>query len=180
MSAEPDEPPDEEAQRNWKDRIALVAGAGAELLQTRIAIFREELSQKLMLLAKAAAALAIAVGLLAGVLLLFAAFLAALFTRLFGSAVWGIFATLALFAAGAAGAAFAGVKAFTRVRPTEFPASTQELRRDWSALRASWSVGSEPFPDAGPIPPSGPGAGGPRGSEDSLEGLEDRYRAGAE
>ena len=42
MSAEPTELPGEEAEFGWKERIAAVADAWSALLQTRVAIVREE------------------------------------------------------------------------------------------------------------------------------------------
>ena len=47
MSAEQSELPGEESERSWGERIAGVAEAWRTLAQTRLAIFREELSEKL-------------------------------------------------------------------------------------------------------------------------------------
>ncbi len=177
MSAEEHELLDEDAERGWKDRLAVVADAWSALIQTRLAIFREELAAKAILLAKGAVAVAIALGLTAGVLLLLAALLAALLTQWFGNLALGILGALVLYAAGAAFAVFAAVKWLTRVQPLEFPAASSELRRDWSALRAAWAPEAEIPADER----SGPGPEGAAGqSEERAESLEERYRAGAE
>jgi hypothetical protein len=177
MSAEEYELPDEEAQRSWKDRVAAVADAWSALIQTRVAIFHEELAVKAILLAKGAAAVVIAVGLASGALLLLAALLAALLTQWFGNLALGILGALILYGAGAAFAVTAAIKWLRRVKPLEFPAAESELRRDWSALRAAW----EPEAGAGEDERPGPGPqGAVSPSEDRAESLEERYRAGAE
>src|SRR5262249_61497596 len=88
----------------------------------------------------------------------------------------------ALCAAGAAAAAPAGVKGRRGVKPTEFPVSSDEIRRDWRAVSESWTAAEPEVRAVVPepvIPPPEPGAPGtPR--EDRVENLEDRYRAGAE
>lgn len=177
MSAEERELPDEDAERDWKGRLAVVADAWSALIQTRVAIFREELSVKAVLLAKGAVAVVLALGLAAGVLLLLAALLAALLTQWFGNLALGILGALVVYGAGAAFAAMAAYKWLTRVQPLEFPASESELRRDWSAVQAAWAP--EPEADGDEPPARGPeGAAGP--AEDRGESLEERYRAGAE
>jgi hypothetical protein len=183
MSAE-HELPGEDEERSWGERIGVVADAWSALVQTRVAIFRAELAVKAMLLARGVVAVLIGLGLVIGALLLFAALLAALFAHWFGSVALGILAALALYAGGAAFAVSAAVKALRGVKPTEFPASRDELRRDWRAVSASWAA-AEPEGDlraAAPevvIPPRPPDALGTL-REDRMENLEDRYRAGAE
>lgn len=177
MSAEQDQLPDEEAERGWKERVAAVADAWTALAQTRLAILREEIAEKRAFLLKGLIGVVLAAGLAAGALLLFAAFLAALLAHWFGNVALGILAALVLYGAGAAAAAVAGVKALTRVKPFEFPAASEELRRDWNAVQASWSADGEGEDDA-PLP--GPEATSARAREDSPESLEERYRSGAE
>ena len=177
MSAEEHELLDEEAERGWKERLAVVADAWSALIQTRLAIFREELAVKAVLLAKGAVAGVLALGLAAVALLLLAAFLAALLAQWFGSVALGILGALVLYAAGAAVAVMAGIKWLKGLKPFEFPAAESELRRDWSAVRAAWSPGAEALAAEPSVP-------GPEGavvrSEDRAESLEERYRAGAE
>ena len=177
MSSEQDEIPDEDSQRGWGDRIAEVADTWSALAQTRLAIFREELAAKRTLLVKGAIGVAIAVGLAAASLLLFAAFVAALLTHLLGSVVWGILGALVLFAAGAGAGGWLGGKALSRVKPFAFPASQRELSKDWRAVQASWSLDGAPS-GTGPVLPV---AGESRaGREAAVDDLEERFRAGAE
>ena len=175
MSSEQDEIPDEESQRTWGDRIAEVADTWSALAQTRLAIFREELAVKRTLLVKGAIGVAIAVGLAAASLLLFAAFTAALLTKLFGSVVWGILGALVLFAAGGGAGGWLGVKALSRVRPFAFPASQDELSKDWRAVRASWSLDGSPASEGAALPIQSAAV-----REAAVDDLEERFRAGAE
>ena len=177
MSSEQDEIPDEESQRGWGDRVAEVADTWSALAQTRLAIFREELAVKRALLVKGAIGVAIAVGLAAACLLLFAAFVAALLTHLFGSLVWGILGALVLFAVGAGAGGWLGGKALTRVRPFAFPASQAEISKDWRAVRASWSLDGAPTGTGPILPVEGESKAG---RETAVEDLEERFRAGAE
>jgi uncharacterized membrane protein YqjE len=181
MSAERSELPGEEAEFGWKERVAAVADAWSALVQTRVAIFREELSVKVASLLRGLVAVAIGLFLLAGALLLLAALLAALLAQWFGNVALGILGALVLFAVGAAGAVLAALSALRRVKPTEFPTSVGELRRDWRSLRESWSAPAPPGESevASPAAPV-PSAPEDRRSDDRLESLEERYRAGAE
>ena len=177
MSSEQDEIPDEESQRSWADRIAEVADTWSALAQTRLAIFREEMAVKRAQLVKGAVGVAIAIGLAAGSLLLFAAFVAALLAHLFGSVVWGILGALVVFVVGAVLGGWLGVQALSRVKPFVFPASQDELSKDWRTLRASWSLDGSP-PGTGPVlPVEGESKAG---REAAVEDLEERFRAGAE
>jgi hypothetical protein len=183
MSAEQSELPDEDAERSWKERIALVADALSALIRTRLAILREELAAKAVAVAKGAIAAALALGLSVVALLLLAAFLAALLAQWFGNVALGILAAFVLFGAGAGAAVLAARRALTGLKPFEFPAASEELRRDWNAVRESWapeaSLSAEtPSAASRPVPAGPVAAGSPR--EETAESLEERYRAGAE
>ena len=181
MSAEHDLP-GEEAERSWGERIGVVADAWSALVQTRASIFREELVGKATLLLKGVVAAIVGLVLATGALLLLGALLVAVLAHWFGSVGWGILGALVLYTAGAGAAVAAASKWLRRVKPMEFPASSEELRRDWRAVTESWKADGEPAPAVAagvappPHPPGGPGM--PR--EERVENLEDRYRAGAE
>ena len=51
----------------------------------------------------------------------------------------GILAATVLYAAVAAIAGMAGLKALKKVEPTKFPATSEELSRDWDAISAALS-----------------------------------------
>jgi uncharacterized membrane protein YqjE len=174
MSAEQGEIPDEESQRSWGERIAEVIDTWSALAQTRLAILREELAEKQSFFFKGAIAIAIAVGLAAGALLLLAAFLAAVLAQAFSSVALGILATLVLYVAGAGTAAWIGWRTLSRVRPFRFPAAQEELSRDWHAVRASWS--HDGLTEDGGTRVEGMS----RTREAVPEDLEERFRAGAE
>lgn len=140
MSTEPAELPGEEAHDTWRDRIARALHAAEALLSTRLQIFREEAAEKASWAAKGLVGIAVAATLGFGALLLLAALVAALFAQLFGNVALGILAAVVLFAAGTAAAGWFGWKALTKVRPTEFPATFEELARDWSAFSAALSA----------------------------------------
>jgi uncharacterized membrane protein YqjE len=179
MSAEHDLPGEEE-ERSWGERIGLVADAWSALVQTRVAIFREELTAKATLLLKGVVAAVIGLGLAIGALLLLAALLVAVLAHWFGSVGFGILGALVLYAAGTGAAVAAAGKWLRRVKPTDFPASSEELRRDWRAVSESWRAEDEaPRVPEGLVPPRPPDALGTL-REDRVEDLEDRYRAGAE
>jgi uncharacterized membrane protein YqjE len=178
MSAERSELPGEEAEWGWKERVSAVADACSALVQTRVAIFREELAVKVASLLKGLVAVAIGLFLGAGALLLLAALLAALLAQWFGSVALGILGALVLYAVGATAAVMAAMGALRRVKPAEFPASAEELGRDWRAIRESWSAAEKPEA-AGVEAPVAPARTVARGDE-RVESLEERYRAGAE
>lgn len=180
MSAEQDLPGEEE-ERTWGERIGVVADAWSALVQTRVAIFREELVAKATLLLKGVVAAVIGLVLATGALLLLAALLVAVLAHWFGSLGWGILGALVLYTAGAGAAVAAAGKWLGRVRPTEFPASSEELRRDWRAVSESWSAdGDGSRAPTGVAPPPRPPDSLGTLREDRPENLEDRYRAGAE
>jgi uncharacterized membrane protein YqjE len=153
MSTEAEELPGEEEVDTWRDRLARAFHAAEALLSTRLEIFREEAAEKASWAGKGLLGLGIAAAFGFGALLLLAALLAALFAQLFGNVVLGILAATVLFAAGTAIAGRAGWKALTKVEPTKFPATSEELSRDWSAISAALAAnvdaaaGEEPLED---------------------------------
>jgi uncharacterized membrane protein YqjE len=169
MAQEPVGPGEPQTPRGWKERLAAAWDAAASLVSTRVQIFQEELSQKTGFVARGS--LAIILGLAFGwlALLLFTALVAALLTLLFGHLWAGLLAAFVLYLAVAGGAVWMGVKAFSRVRPFDFPATSDELKKDWSALRRSASpderVIPQPYRAPAPVPP--------------IENLEERFRAGS-
>ena len=143
----------------WREKVWAVGAAVGRVLETRAAMFQEELAEKGALFGKGLAALLVAVlfGTLAGLLL--TALLAAVLSRLFGSPILGILATLVLYLGIAAAAGVLGVRQMSRVRPLEFPATRREIDRDLEAVKRAAGVGGvEPAagekPDGfeGPIP----------------------------
>src|SRR5215470_3943691 len=137
MSSETGELPGEEDERGLRDHLADVSTAASRLLATRLAIFREELSVKAVLVARGFAFTVAAAAMAVGTLLMAAALLAAVFAKLFGSLILGILATVVLYGAGAGGAAYAAVRALTRAKPFEFPATGAELARDRETIAAA-------------------------------------------
>lgn len=127
----------ESAERGWTERLEDALQAGGALLGTRIAILREEWAAKTRQLGLAAAGFGVALAFSLLALVVFTAFLAALFANLFGSALLGILAVFLIYAAVAAGAGYFGWKAFSRVRIGDFPVTQEEVRKDWEALRAA-------------------------------------------
>ncbi len=148
MSTERADLPEEEEARSWADRAAELAGSAQELIATRLAIFREELSGKATLVGQGLAAVAVAVALGVGALLLLAALLAALFAQLFGNVALGILAAMLVYAGGVAFAGRIAWRALSRVRPSEFPSTERELARDWEAIRDSLAADEDPDGDA--------------------------------
>ena len=175
MSVEREDLPGEDAQLGWRERIEGVAEAALALGRTRLLILRVEAAAKASLLVKGVLGIAVAAGLGAGALLLLAALLAAILTRLFGSVILGVLGALVLYGAGAAVGAVVGWKALSRVRPFQFPEARRELARDWEALRASWSLD-----EGAQEGETGPAGSDSRTREAALENLEERFRAGAE
>ena len=95
-------------QPGWKERIGAVRRAAAALFATRAEIFREELSEKGSLFAKAAIGLALAAAFGGLAILLLTALLAAVMSRLLGGPIAGIAATLVLYVIVAAVGAILG------------------------------------------------------------------------
>ena len=130
-------------QPGWKERLGAVRRAAAALFTTRAAIFREELSEKGSLFARAAIGLALAAAFGVLALLLLTALLAAVLSRLLGGPIAGIAATLVLYVVVAAVAAILGGKTMARVRPFAFPATRDELRKDLDAVKRTAEVRDE-------------------------------------
>ena len=171
MSSERAELPGEEEQAwGWREHLADVSAAVSRVVATRLAIFREEASVKAVLVAKGFAFVVVAAAMAVATLLSAAALIAAVFAKLFGSWILGILATVVLYGAGAGGAAWAGFRALTRVRPFEFPATAEELSRDGEAIASA----------LGP-PPSDATIDATESRRDTpVDDLEDRFRAGSE
>lgn len=157
--------------RGWADRLGSAAAQASDLLKTRLEIFREEAAEKAEHAARGAAGMAIAIGLAACALMLLAALIAAVLTKLFGSVILGILGAFVIYGVAAALFGMQASKSLARVRPGEFPATRDELLRDAEAIR-----------DALSIRVSEDGPGGPPDSrgEAEVEDLEARLRAGAE
>lgn len=173
----------------WKERLAAVKRAAKALAATRTEIFREELAGKGSHLGIGMAGLVLAFAFASFALLLATALVAALFAKLFGGPVAGIAAALVLYLLIAAGAGFFGVRSLGRVRPLDFPATRDELRKDLDAMREEAALR-----DRGPASPDALAAERasirPGESDDEEEdeeearrtdaGLEERFRAGSE
>ena len=173
----------EDLPPGWSERLESIRKAAGALIVTRVAIFREELSEKTSHLARGLAAVSIALAFGSVALLVFTGFLAAVFAQLFGGAVWGLLAVFVLYGLIAGGAALFGVKSLRRVRPGDFPVTWDELRKDWGALEFARSAPEEPEErDEDELPRDdrfGPDAVRPR--PDGGDGdFEARYRAEAE
>ena len=122
------------SRRRFSQRVAAAREKAAALAATRAAIFREELADKGAYATKAVAGFAAAAFFGSLTLLLATALLATLLSRLFGSAIAGVAATLVLYLAIAAAGAILGWSALGRVQPFDFPATGAELARDFDAL----------------------------------------------
>lgn len=160
-------------ERGWGERIADVAAQAGDLLKTRLEIFREEAAEKAAHAARGAAGMAVAAGLAIGAVLLFAAFLAAVLAKLLGSVPLGILAAFVVYAGLAALAAWQASRSLAQVKPGEFPATREELRRDAEALQNALSLGvdDEAKEEADRAV---------RGGEAEVEDIEARFRAGSE
>jgi uncharacterized membrane protein YqjE len=162
----------------WRERIWTIGSAAGRLLETRFAIFQEELSAKGVALGRGLAGLFLALlfAVLAGLLL--TALLAAVFAKLFGSAVLGILATFVLYLAVAGVAGWLGVRALSKMRPFEFPETRREVDRDLDAIKRAAGVGQRRGPDE--TEPEEPRLPPDRGStEESAIEMEARLREGA-
>jgi len=171
MSSEGAELPGEEHAWGWREHLADVSAAASRLLATRLAIFREELSVKAIFAAKGLAFVVVAAAMAVGTLLSLAALIAAIFAKLFGSWILGILATVILYGAGAGGAAWAGIRALSRAKPFDFPATAEELSRDRVAISAVLA------PEEPEVETTGEMAGSRAVPADDLE---ERFRAGSE
>ncbi len=175
MSVERAELPGEEAQRDWRDRLAEILSILRGLVATRLAIFREEATGKIVLAAKGLVAVAVALALIVGALLLAAALLAAVLVKVTNSLVLGILLAVVLYGAGAAAAGWMAFRSLSQVRPFEFPSSTGELGQDWKAIDAALAPLSEPDDEGGEQ-----GGSWPAGDEADVADLEERLRRGSE
>src|ERR1700687_4431305 len=156
---------DNDTGRRFSERLRAVRSTAASLAATRAAIFREELADKGTFAARAMAGFALAAFFGSIALLLATALVAALLSRLFGSAILGVTATLVLYLAVAASGAILGWKALNKVQPFDFPSTSSGLGKDIEVL----SSAAAPPPD-------------PDGEDEPGEDadLEARYRAGWE
>jgi uncharacterized membrane protein YqjE len=155
-------------QTDLKEQAGRVLRSGSALIATRAALFREELSAKGGFLGRALALLALALGFGLLALFLLTALVAAVLTKLLGTAVAGILATLVLYLAAGGAALLVGRRLFASVRPFDFPLTTQELRRDFEALCPAEER------------KAGPTASAPPPSARPAEDLEQLFRAGSE
>ncbi|MFN2385119.1 MAG: phage holin family protein [Thermoanaerobaculia bacterium] len=173
----------EDLPPGWSERLESIRKAAGALIVTRAAIFREEVSEKTSHLTHGLAAISIALAFGSVALLVFTGFLAAVFARLFGGAVWGLLAVFVLYGLITGGAALLGMKSLRRVRPGDFPVTRGELRKDWAALELARSAPEEPEErDEDELPRDdrfGPDAVRP-GRDGRDEDFEARYRAEAE
>lgn len=160
-------------RKGWSKTVSDVFEAARRLLGNRKAIFQEELGAKAGVLGRALAALFLAASFASLSLLLFTAWIAALFTRLLGGPVLGILAAFLLYLIVAAVAGVLGGKALSRVRPLDFPVTTGEIRKDWLAFKQS--VSPESGPPGEELEPAPPGAAAP-----AADDLEARFRVGSE
>jgi membrane protein implicated in regulation of membrane protease activity len=127
----------------WREKLWAIGAASGRALETRAAMFQEELAEKGTLFGKGLASLLVAAlfGTLAGLLL--TALLAAVFSRLLGSPILGILATLILYLGVAAAAGVLGVRQLSRVRPLDFPVTRREIDRDLEAVKRAAGVGPD-------------------------------------
>ena len=164
----------DEAQREtWARRLDGFLESGRRLLSTRAAILREELGAKGALLVRGIIGLVAAAALAGMALLLLTAWIAVVLSSLLGSPVWGVLITFVLFAAVAAAAGVFGMKALSRVKPFDFPVTSEEVRKDWNAL---WSS-AKPEP---PVPAETQPEAKLSPSQPLRDDLEERFRAGSE
>ncbi|HLN57945.1 MAG TPA: phage holin family protein [Thermoanaerobaculia bacterium] len=164
---------DETQRETWSRRLQAFLEAGRRLLSTRATIFREELGAKGAFLARGVIGLVVALAFAGMALLLFTAWIAVLLSALLGSPVWGVLAAFALFAGVAVAAGLVGTKALSRVKPFDFPVTSEEIHKDWSALQSS--VKPEP-----PGPPAPQRETELAQSQALRDDLEARFRAGSE
>jgi len=169
MASESGPPEDTGWKRTVRERLGAFVQAARSLVQTRVAIFREELTAKAGLFARAALGLALALALAGIALLLAVGLLAAILASLFGSVVAGLSAALFLCLAFAGVAAFSAWRLLRRVRPMEFPLTAGEIRRDWQAVSPSAAQGDQ-----------GPESGAVEEEREDVEDLAERFRAGSE
>jgi hypothetical protein len=152
-----------DTRRRFSQRVAAAREKATALAATRAAMFREELADKGANAAKAVAGFAAAAFFGSLTLLLATALLAAFLSKLLGSAIAGVAATLVLYLAIAAAGAILGWRALQRVQPLDFPATGAALAGDFDALA---TAAAAPEHDDGDF-------------EDD-DDLEERFREGSE
>jgi uncharacterized membrane protein YqjE len=187
MAAESDDFSVDLPEPGWRDRIDAVHRAARALLSTRAEIFREELAEKGSLFGQGLAGIGLALAFALLSLILLTALVAAVLAKLLGSAIAGLAVALLLYLVVAAAAALFGVKRLSRVRPLDFPATRDELRKDLDAVREEpRGAGDEPAGIARPDVVAAerasvrPGDYRHEGERSVAEDLEDRFRAGSE
>jgi hypothetical protein len=156
-----------DSRSRFSQRVAAAREKAAALAATRAAMFREELADKGASAAKAMAGFAAAIFFGSLTLLLATALLAALLSRLFGSAIAGVAATLVLYLAIAAAGAILGWRALGRVQPLDFPETGAALAGDFDALATA--AAAAPEDEDGDL----------EDGEDE-DDLEERFREGSE
>ena len=183
--------PDPEAESLGR-KISGLFEAGSRLFSTRASLFGEELSVKTTFLGKGCAGVSLAAAFVFLALLLFTAFIAALFTSLLGGPVAGIAAAFGLHILIAGLIGWFGVRQLSRVKPTEFPVTGAEIRKDIAAIKAAAcpppspppvSTEGKPVPtSASPSPTPGPPVPAPPRARPTptADDLEARFRAGSE
>lgn len=183
MATETDDLAADLREPGWMERLDAIRRATRAVLATRAEIFREELAEKGSLFGKGLAGISLALAFAGLSLLVLTALVAALLARLFGGPIAGIAATLVLYLLITASAALFGMKKLARVKPLDFPATRDELRKDFDALRKAppgsdeGAASSEGLAEEkASIRPGGAGSGDRAIAED----LEDRFRAGSE
>ena len=144
-------------------RLDRARAQATKLAATRAAIFREELAEKGLYAVRAIAGFVVALFFVALALLVATGLVAALFSKLLGSVILGVAATLVLCLAVAAAGALLGVRAMHKVAPTRFPVTADAIKGDLSALSAAVS-----------LPPA------PTRQETGADDLQARFRAGSE
>ena len=169
----------------WRERLDSIRRAARALVKTRVEIFREELAGKGSLAAQGIAGVVLALAFVSLALVLLTALVAMIFTRLFGGPIAGLAAALVLYLLIAAAVGFFGARKLSRVRPLDFPITSDDLRKDFGALREEG-----PIRDEGPTSPQAlaaerasirPGESGEEKEDRSREvDLEERFRAGSE
>ncbi len=165
--------PDKAEREGWSRRLHGFLETGRTLLSTRAALLREELGTKGEFLGRGLIGVVVAVAFAGLALLLLTAWIAVVLSSLLGSPVWGVLVAFVLYAAVAVTAGMLGIKALSRVKPFDFPVTSEEIRKDWSALKSS----------AKPEPPATGAAQGETEltrSQSLHDDLEARFRAGSE
>lgn len=185
MANETDDFPADLPGPGWRERLDAIHRAGRALLATRAEIFREELAEKGSLLGKGLAGISLALAFAGLSLVLLTALVAAILAKILGGPIAGIGAALVLYLLITAAAALFGVKRLGRVKPLEFPATKEDLRRDLEAFRKEPSESEEASVSSEPLAVESEAATSREVAVGSAaqaidDDLEDRFRAGSE